>query len=43
MEVVLALQDKPKEVVENLKRLEKYGMYNKYGFYDEFGLFTTKA
>lgn len=31
---VLALQDKPKEVVQNLKRLEKYGMYNKYGFYE---------
>ncbi len=30
----MALQDKPKEVVENLKRLEKYGMYNKYGFYE---------
>ena len=31
---VLAIQDKPKEVVENLKRLEQYGMYQQYGFYE---------
>lgn len=31
---VLAIQDKPKEVIRNLKLLEKYGMYNKYGFYE---------
>lgn len=31
---VLALTDIPKEVVENLKVLEKQGMYNKYGFYE---------
>lgn len=31
---VLAIVDKPKEVVQNLKLLEKYGMYNKYGFYE---------
>ena len=31
---VLAITDKPKEVVKNLKELEKYGMYNKYGFYE---------
>ena len=30
----LALTDKPKEVVKNLKELEKYGMYSKYGFYE---------
>ncbi len=31
---VLAITDKPKEVVKNLKNLEKYGMFNKYGFYE---------
>ena len=31
---VLAVTDKPSEVVENLKILEKEGMYNKYGFYE---------
>ena len=31
---VLAVSDIPKEVVANLKELEKYGMYNKYGFYE---------
>ncbi len=31
---VLAILDKPKEVIENLKWLEKYGMNNKYGFYE---------
>ena len=31
---VLAINDKPKEVVENLKKLETYGMYNQYGFYE---------
>lgn len=31
---VLALTDKPKEVVNNLKELKKYGMYDKYGFYE---------
>lgn len=31
---VLAITDKPKEVLKNLKQLEKYGMYNKYGFYE---------
>ena len=30
----LALTEKPKEVVNNLKELEKYDMYNKYGFYE---------
>ena len=30
---VLAVTDKPVEVVENLRVLEKEGMYNKYGFY----------
>ncbi len=31
---VLAITDKPHEVVENLKVLEKEGMLNKYGFYE---------
>ena len=31
---VLAITDYPKEVYQNLKILEKYGMYNKYGFYE---------
>ena len=31
---VLAILDCPKEEVENLKRLEKEGMFNKFGFYE---------
>ena len=31
---VLAITDLPKEVIKNLKELEKFGMYNKYGFYE---------
>ena len=31
---VLAITDYPKEVYQNLKRLEEYGMYGKYGFYE---------
>ena len=31
---ILAITEKPKEVVENLKVLEKQEMYNKYGFYE---------
>ena len=31
---VLAITDYPKEVYENLKKLEDYGMYGKYGFYE---------
>ena len=31
---VLAINDYPKEVYQNLKRLEEYGMYNKFGFYE---------
>ena len=31
---VLAITDMPKEVVENLRILEKQGMYSKYGFYE---------
>ena len=31
---VLAITDKPLEVVKNLKILKEQGMYNKYGFYE---------
>lgn len=31
---ILALPDEPREVVQNLKELEKVGMYDKYGFYE---------
>ena len=31
---ILAICDRPKEVVENLRVLENYGMYDKYGFYE---------
>lgn len=31
---ILAITDYPKEVYENLKSLEKYGMYGNYGFYE---------
>ena len=31
---VLAITDKPREVVKNLKILKEQGMYNKYGFYE---------
>lgn len=31
---ILAITDYPKEVLQNLKRLETEGMYGKYGFYE---------
>ena len=31
---ILAINDEPKEELENLKRLEKEGMYDKFGFYE---------
>ena len=31
---VLAVTEKPKEVIKNLKQLEEYQMLNKYGFYE---------
>lgn len=31
---VLAICDCPKEVVQNLNKLEREGMYGKYGFYE---------
>lgn len=33
---ILAITDKPKEVIKNLKELQRYGMYNKYGFYESY-------
>ena len=31
---ILAINDVPGKVIDNLKNLEKIGMYNKYGFYE---------
>ena len=31
---ILAINDKPKEVIQNLKALTQYGMYDKYGFFE---------
>ena len=31
---ILAITDCPKEVIQNLRRLEREGMYGKYGFYE---------
>ena len=31
---IMAISDCPKSVIENMKLLEKNGMYNKYGFYE---------
>ena len=31
---ILAITEKPKEVVANLKKLENFGMFNKFGFYE---------
>ena len=39
---ILALTEEPKEVVENLKRLEKQGMYQKYGFYESIDYTPTR-
>ena len=30
----MALSNDTKEVIQNIKNLEKQGMYNKYGFYE---------
>ena len=40
---VLGITDKPKEVYENLKLLEKYGMYDKYGFYESLDLTPSRV
>jgi len=39
---MMILPDAPKEVIENLKRLEKTGMYNKYGFYEAIDYTPTR-
>ena len=39
---ILAILDKPKEVIQNLKLLESYGMYNKYGFYESLDLTPSR-
>ena len=39
---VLALPDSPKEVVQNLKELEKQGMNQKYGFYEAIDYTPTR-
>ena len=39
---MLALSEAPKEVVENLKQLEKQGMYQKYGFYESIDYTPTR-
>ena len=31
---ILAINEVPREEINNLKRLEKEGMYDKYGFYE---------
>ncbi len=39
---VLAINDYTKDVIENLKLLEKEGMYNKYGFYESIDYTLTR-
>ncbi len=39
---ILALPEEPKQVVENLKELEKTGMYQKYGFYEAIDYTPTR-
>ncbi|MGN1269524.1 MAG: GH36-type glycosyl hydrolase domain-containing protein [Clostridia bacterium] len=39
---VLMLADEPKEVIKNLKELEKCGMYQKYGFYESIDYTPTR-
>ena len=39
---VLAINDCPKETIENLKMLEKEGAYNKYGFYESIDYTLTR-
>ena len=40
---VLAITEEPKEVLENLKKLEKQGMYDKYGFYEAIDYTTNRV
>ncbi len=39
---ILALPEEPKEVIENLKKLEQTGMYQKYGFYEAIDYTPTR-
>ena len=39
---VLAIVDRPQDVYNNLKLLEKYGMYDKYGFYESLDLTPSR-
>ncbi|MCI9245900.1 MAG: hypothetical protein HFJ30_01945 [Clostridia bacterium] len=39
---ILAIPEEPKQVVENLKRLEQTGMYQKYGFYEAIDYTPTR-
>ena len=39
---VLALNDCPKETIDNLRRLESEGMFNKYGFYESIDYTLTR-
>ncbi len=39
---IMALPDEPKQVIANLKRMEKQGMYQKYGFYESIDFTPTR-
>ena len=39
---ILAVPEVPKEVIQNLKQLEKQGMYQKYGFYEAIDYTPTR-
>lgn len=39
---ILAINELPKEVIKNLKELEKLGMYDKYGFYESIDYTPNK-
>ena len=39
---IMALLEEPKEVIKNLKILEKQGMYQKYGFYEAIDYTPTR-
>ena len=39
---ILAINDTPKNTIENLRNLEKEGMYNKYGFYESIDYTLTR-
>ena len=39
---ILMITDEPKDVIKNLKELEKCGMYQKYGFYESIDYTPTR-